>query len=103
MTPKIERKDINELLPFAHAQMSNEISRMASHGRHLVGVYGDIKWICSQDSDGQIELSISCKGRRPNNYDVMRCLTKFGWTYVEENSRKVGKVRHFIIQAGRLN
>lgn len=109
MSPPLpHRYDIQELQPWANRDMTPVVQKHKYDGRYCGGMFTDglldgMGWIATQDTDGQIEMSLSYDKRRPNNFEVMRAFQNLGFTYVQEESKKVGKVRHFIIQGGLLS
>lgn len=102
-----KRRDISELEAWANRDMRPVVSAQGYDGRHCGGMFGKddgvldgLGWMATQDLDGQIELSASFSHKRPNNFEIMRLFGKFGWTYFREESRAVGRVRHFVVQRG---
>lgn len=109
MTPLMSKRyDIADLQPWANRDIAPVVQKHKYDGRACGGKFNEgllegMGWIATQDSDGQIEMSLSYRNRRPNNYEVMRAFATLGFTYIQEESRKVGKVRHFVVQGGLLS
>ncbi len=102
-----KRRDITELQPWANRDMRSVVASQGYDGRYCGGMFGKedgaldgLGWIATQDLDGHIEVSASYAHKRPNNFEIMRLFGKFGWQYFKEESRPVGRVRHFIVQRG---
>jgi hypothetical protein len=70
-------------------------------GRFLTGETCGLNWIATQDHDGQIEVSLSA-ATRPLNFQVLRLFALFKMKPVAEESKSVGKIRHFVVQKGAL-
>lgn len=96
------RYDISVLKPIAKRAVPDDLrKRLDPLTRVLMGRDAtDMSWIATQAFDGQIEVSFAYSHRRPSNWEVMRFMRLVGMTYIQEESRKVGKVRHFVVQAG---
>lgn len=105
-----KRYDLSELEPHANRDMSAAVKAKGYDGRYLGGKFGsaegllqDMGWVATQDLDGQIEVSLSYSHKRPNNWEVMRAFSRFGWQYFREESKATGKVRHFVVQRGMVS
>ncbi len=99
------RYDISKLKPIANIEVSPGLrDRTPTMTRILHGQTGNgMFWIATQDLDGQIEMSFSFQHRRPRNWDILSFFKFVGMTYLQEESRATGKVRHIVVQKGRLN
>jgi hypothetical protein len=107
MTPKPEpRYDIESLRKHASTDevralaLSNVMRAKGYKGRYLNGDTCGISWLATQDMDGQIEISMSTSALRPRDFEVLRVFSLFKMKFVQEESKSVGKVRHFVVQKG---
>lgn len=63
----------------------------------------DVRFILTYDFDGMIEMSFSHPSRRPNNWDVNKVLKRLRLPApLVEESKATGKLRHYVMQLGRL-
>lgn len=97
-----KRYDISTLQPIANRPVPDGMkARAGAFTRILMGMdAAGMGWAATQDPDGHIEISFSFANKRPTNWEVMRFFHLVGMDYVKEESKKVGKVRHFIVQKG---
>lgn len=66
----------------------------------IAGRIGKLTWVCTEDHDGQIEMSFSTRIKRPLDFEIKRLFDAVGWAPHSEESRKSGKIRHFVVQRG---
>jgi hypothetical protein len=110
MPGPIKQYDIRQFMPHANtdpaqvAALRDIMNRKGMKGEVVSGETCGLRWIATQDDDGQIECSFSTAKERPKDFQILRVFRLFGIeTIVAEESRKVGKVRHFVIQKGYRN
>lgn len=111
MTPgPIKRYDLKQFMPHAEKDPARVVAlrdimtRKGMKGEVASGETCGLHWIATQDDDGQIECSFSTTKDRPKDFQILRVLKLFGIeTIAAEESRKVGKVRHLVIQKGYRN
>jgi hypothetical protein len=90
--------------PFRIATLKNVMVRKGMKGELSSGKTCGLHWIATLDVDGQLELSFSSTKDRPKDFEILRVFRLFGIENIfAEESRKVGKLRHFVIQKGYKN
>jgi hypothetical protein len=99
-----KRYDISSLQMIANRPVPEGMKALAgAFTRILMGIDGaGMGWVATQDPDGQIEMSFSFEKHRPNNWQIMRFFQLVGMTYVQEESKVTGRVRHFVVQRGTI-
>tara|TARA_Y100000310_G_scaffold324866_1_gene387316 strand:+ start:7804 stop:8103 length:300 start_codon:yes stop_codon:yes gene_type:complete len=66
----------------------------------FAGMIGNLSFICTVDTDGQVELSLSKRGRRPSVWATSKVIDELD--VIPHEAAKTDTTRHYVLFPGSI-